>query len=264
MSMQFNLTGKNALVCGASRGIGNAIAKLFAQLGANVTLVARNESILQQIVKDMDTSGGQVHDYIAADFSKPESLKEKLADKIHEPRIYHILVNNTGGPPAGLALDAELNEYLSAFTNHLLCNQVLVQQVVDGMRASGYGRIINIISTSVKAPLKGLGVSNTIRGAVANWAKTLANELGPFGITVNNILPGATATDRLKQIIEGKAQKQQHSTDEVSHEMMAEIPLARFAQPEELAYAAAFLASEYAAYITGINLPVDGGRTPNL
>lgn len=264
MSMQFNLTGKNALVCGASKGIGYAIAKLYAQQGANVTLVARNESILQQVVKDLDISGGQVHDYIAADFSKPELLKEKLAEKIHEPRVYHILVNNTGGPPAGLALDAELNEYLSAFTNHLLCNQVMVQAVVDGMRASGYGRIINIISTSVKAPLKGLGVSNTIRGAVANWAKTLANELGPYGITVNNILPGATATDRLKQIIEGKAQKQHHSTDEVSREMTAEIPLARFAQPEELAYAAAFLASEYAAYITGINLPVDGGRTPNL
>jgi 3-oxoacyl-[acyl-carrier protein] reductase len=262
--MQFNLIGKNALVCGASRGIGNAIAKQFAALGANVTLVSRSEAILERIVRDLDTSRGQQHDFIAADFNKPDELKEKLTVKIHEPKVYHILVNNTGGPPAGLAVDAELHDFTTAFTQHLLCNQVLVQAVVDGMRASGYGRIINIISTSVKIPLKGLGVSNTIRGAVANWAKTLANELGPYGITVNNILPGATATDRLTQIIEGKAQKNQHSIEDVSKEMTDEIPLGRFAKPEEPAFAAAFLASEYASYITGINLPVDGGRTGNL
>lgn len=262
--MQINLTGKNALVCGSTKGIGNAIAMLYAKLGANVTLVARNGALLERIIRDLDTSIGQKHDFIAADFSKPEELKEKVLIKVHEPKVYHILVNNTGGPPAGLAIDAELHEYVSAFTNHLLCNQVLAQAVMDGMRAGGYGRIINIISTSVKAPLKGLGVSNTVRGAVGNWAKTLANELGPYGITVNNILPGATATDRLKQIIEGKAVKQNHSIDEVHKEMTDEIPLARFASPEETAYAAAFLASEYAAYITGINLPVDGGRTPCL
>jgi 3-oxoacyl-[acyl-carrier protein] reductase len=262
--MQINLIGKNALVCGSTKGIGNAIAMLYAKLGANVTLVARNGALLERIIRDLDTSMGQKHDFIAADFSKPEELKEKVLIKVHEPRVYHILVNNTGGPPAGLAIDAELHEYVSAFTNHLLCNHLLTQAVMDGMRASGYGRIINIISTSVKVPLKGLGVSNTVRGAVGNWAKTLATELGPYGITVNNILPGATATDRLKQIIEGKATKQNHSIDEVNKEMTDEIPLGRFASPDEIAYAAAFLASEYAAYITGINLPVDGGRTPSL
>lgn len=262
--MNINLQGKNALVCGASRGIGNAIAKQFALLGANVTLVSRSESILQQIVKDLDTSNGQLHDFIAADFNKPDELKALLDVKMNEPKVYHILVNNTGGPPAGLAIDAELHEFTTAFTQHLLCNQVLVQSVVDGMRASGYGRIINIISTSVKIPLKGLGVSNTIRGAVANWSKTLANELGKYNITVNNILPGATATDRLSQIIEGKASKQQHSIEAVSKEMTDEIPLGRFAKPEEPAYVAAFLASDFASYITGINIPVDGGRTANL
>jgi len=262
--MNINLKGKNALVCGASRGIGNAVAKQFALLGANVTLVSRSESILQQIVKDLDTTQGQNHDFIAADFNKPDELKERITEKINEPKVFHILVNNTGGPPAGLAIDAELHEFTTAFTQHLLCSHVLVQSMVDGMRASGYGRIINIISTSVKIPLKGLGVSNSIRGAVANWSKTLANELGQYGITVNNILPGATATDRLTQIIEGKAGKQHNSIEEVSKEMTAEIPLGRFAQPEETAFAAAFLASEYAAYITGINLPVDGGRTANL
>jgi len=262
--MNINLLGKNALVCGASKGIGNAIAKQYADLGANVTMVARDGQLLERLLRDLDTSKGQKHDFIAADFNKPEELREKLLEKVNEPIVYHILVNNTGGPPAGLAIDAELHEYVTAFTQHLLCNQVLVQSVVDGMRASGYGRIINIISTSVKVPLKGLGVSNSIRGAVGNWSKTLANELGKYGITVNNILPGATATDRLTQIIEGKANKQHHSIDEVTKEMTDEIPLGRFAKPEETAYAAAFLASEYAAYITGINLPVDGGRTPTL
>ncbi|MFN9110466.1 MAG: SDR family oxidoreductase [Bacteroidota bacterium] len=262
--MNIDLTGKNALVCGATKGIGNATAKLLASLGANVTMVARDENLLSRMIRDLDKEKGQVHDYIAADFSKPEVLKEKLQIKVHEPKVYHILINNTGGPPAGTAIDAELHEYTAAFTNHLLCNQILVQSVVDGMRASGYGRIINVISTSVKAPLKGLGVSNTIRAAVANWAKTLSFELAPFGITINNVLPGATSTDRLKQIIENKSMKQNVSIEEVTHEMTAEVPLGRFAKPDEIAYAIAFLASEYAAYITGINLPVDGGRTPNL
>jgi 3-oxoacyl-[acyl-carrier protein] reductase len=262
--MNIDLTGKNAIVCGATKGIGNATAILLAQLGANVTMISRNESILSRIIRDLDTAKGQVHDYIAADFSKPEDLREKIQQKVQQPKVYHILVNNTGGPPAGLAIEAELHEYTAAFTNHLLCNQVLAQAVVDGMRASGYGRIINVISTSVKAPLKGLGVSNTIRAAVGNWAKTLSFELAPHGITVNNVLPGATATDRLKQIIESKASKQNHSIEEVSTEMTDEIPMGRFATPQEIAYAIAFLSSEYASYITGINVPVDGGRTPNL
>ncbi len=262
--MNIDLTGKNAIVCGATKGIGNATAMLMAKLGANVTMISRNESLLSRIIRDLDVSKGQHHDYIAADFNKPEELRDKLQVKMNEPKVYHILVNNTGGPPAGLAIDAELHEFTAAFTNHLLCNQVLVQAVIDGMRASGYGRIINVISTSVKAPLKGLGVSNTIRAAVANWAKTLSVELAPYGITVNNVLPGATNTDRLKQIIEGKASKQKLSIEEVGKEMTDEIPMKRFASPDEIAYAISFLASEYAAYITGINVPVDGGRTPNL
>lgn len=262
--MNIDLTGKNAIVCGATKGIGNATAMLMAKLGANVTMISRNESLLSRIIRDLDVSKGQQHDYIAADFNKPEELRDKLQVKMNEPKVYHILVNNTGGPPAGLAIDAELHEFTAAFTNHLLCNQVLVQAVIDGMRASGYGRIINVISTSVKAPLKGLGVSNTIRAAVANWAKTLSVELAPYGITVNNVLPGATNTDRLKQIIEGKASKQKLSIEEVGKEMTDEIPMKRFASPDEIAYAISFLASEYAAYITGINVPVDGGRTPNL
>jgi 3-oxoacyl-[acyl-carrier protein] reductase len=262
--MEINLSGKNALVCGSTKGIGFAIAKQFALLGANVTLLARNGGILERIVKDLDTSKGQVHHFLVADFMKPQEVKEAINSKINEHYLYQILVNNSGGPSPGLLVNAREEEFLQAFNSHLLSSHYLVQNVVDGMKQSGYGRIINIISTSVKIPLKGLGVSNTIRGAVGNWSKTLANELGPLGITVNNILPGATATDRLNQIIEGKALKQNESISEVQDEMLSEIPLNRFAKPEEIAYAAAFLASPYAAYINGINVPVDGGRTGNL
>ena len=176
----------------------------------------------------------------------------------------HILVNNTGGPAGGQAIDAEVNEFTSAFNNHLICNHNLVQCVVEGMKSEGYGRIINIISTSVKQPLPNLGVSNTIRGAVANWAKTLANELGQFNITVNNVLPGATDTVRLKSIIETKAEKTGQSIDSIGEVMANQSPMKRIAKPEEIANAVAFLASPAASYINGINVPVDGGRTSCL
>jgi 3-oxoacyl-[acyl-carrier protein] reductase len=259
--MNIDLTGKNALVCGSTKGIGYAIALQFAILGANVTLMARNGGLLERVVRDLDTSRGQKHNFIVADFSKPESVRAAIDAKVNSHTIYHILVNNSGGPSPGPAHLAKEEEFIAALNSHLLSSHHLMQCVIDGMRQSGYGRIINIISTSVKIPLKGLGVSNTVRGAMASWSKTLATELAPYGITVNNILPGATSTDRLKQIIEGKAEKQNESTDEVSKEMLAEIPMRRFATPEEIAFAASFLASEYASYITGINMPVDGGRT---
>lgn len=261
----WDFSGKNALVCGSTKGIGYAVAMEMAHLGANVTMIARNGALLERVVRDLPiVHENQKHDFLVADFSKPQQVKEVIDGQTSQHRIYHILVNNSGGPTPGPIVTAKEEEFLSAFNAHLLSSHHLVQGVVDGMKQSGYGRIINIISTSVKAPLKGLGVSNTIRAAVANWSKTLAGELAPSGITVNNVLPGATATDRLKQIIEGKAMKQNHDISEVEHEMLAEIPMNRFAGPEELAYAVCFLASPFAAYITGINLPVDGGRTPNL
>jgi 3-oxoacyl-[acyl-carrier protein] reductase len=174
---------------------------------------------------------------------------------------YHILVNNTGGPPGGLAFDADIVEFRIAFNQHLICNHILATAVVPGMKKAGYGRIINIISTSVKIPLAGLGVSNTIRGSVANWSKTLANELGQFNITVNNVLPGATNTVRLSSIVENKANKTEKSTEEVMEAMANQVPMKRVAEPEEVANAVAFLASPAASYINGINIPVDGGRT---
>lgn len=258
--MNLSLKGKSALVCGSTQGIGKASALELALLGANVILVARNEEMLKKTLKELDASHGQNHSFIAADFSKPEELKEKVLMFLNNNGLVNILINNTGGPPGGPAIDAKPEEFLQAFTNHLICDQVLAQCVVEGMKKNGYGRIINIISTSVKMPIKGLGVSNTIRAAVANWAKTLANELAPFGITVNNILPGATNTARLNSLMEIRAKKAGKTIQEEQQEWMKEIPAGRFAEPNEIANAVAFLASPAAGYINGINLPVDGGR----
>lgn len=263
--MNIDLKGKNAIVCGSTQGIGKAIASELALLGANIILIARDAKKLSEIYKKLDSSKGQVHHYLAADFSIPPQLKLVIEDFIEINNIeINILVNNTGGPAGGLIENAKTDEFIHAFSNHLICNHILVQAIKEGMKKSGYGRIINIISTSVKQPLNGLGVSNTIRGAVANWSKTLANELGEFGITVNNVLPGATDTVRLKSIINNTAAKTGKSSDVIQQEMANQVPLKRIAQAEEVAYAVAFLASPAASYISGINLPVDGGRTKSL
>lgn len=259
--MKIDLTGKRAMVCGSTAGIGKAVAMQMAKAGAAVTLVARNEEKLKVTLAEMECEEGQGHGYLVADFSKPEALKIVVENHMTSSEPYHILLNNTGGPPGGKAVDAELDEYERAFRSHLMCNHVMVQALVEGMKSQCYGRIINIISTSVKIPLNGLGVSNTIRGAVANWSKTLANELADHGITVNNVLPGATETERLSSIISAKAAKTGKSESEVSEAMRAQVPAARFAKPWEVAAAATFLASPLAGYINGINLPVDGGRT---
>lgn len=261
--MNLDLNGKRALVCGSTQGIGKASAIELALLGASITLIARDESKLQSVVRELQVYSGQQHDYIMADFGQPDKLQEKVQTYVATHTV-HILINNTGGPPAGPALDATPDEFVRAFSAHLLCNHLLTQAVVPGMRRDGYGRIINIISTSVKMPIKGLGVSNTTRGAVANWAKTLSVELAPFGITVNNVLPGATMTGRLEALIQSKAQKSGKSFEDATQEMMAEIPAGRISEPHEVAAAVAFLASPAAGYINGINVPVDGGRTGSL
>lgn len=261
--MNLNINNKNALICGSTSGIGKASAMELASLGANITLVARNEDKLNQVLSELPSEDGQEHRYLIADFGNPDSLKQTLSKDLKN-RNYHILINNTGGPKGGPIFNAELSEFVNTFKQHLLCNHVLVQAVVPGMKKEGYGRIINIISTSVKQPIEGLGVSNTIRGAVASWSKTLATELGPFGITVNNILPGATATERLSEIMINVGKKLGKSAEETEAFMKSIIPAKRFAQPEEIAFAIAFLASEAASYINGINLPIDGGRTKSL
>lgn len=262
--MNLQLNNRTAIVCGSTQGIGKCIAHEMAANGANVVLVARNEEKLKTVVETLDTSSGQKHHLLIADFSKPEELAATLDTYIQNGGDAHILVNNTGGPKGGPIFDAAVDEFYAAFTQHLVCNHILVQKLVPLMKKNGYGRIINIISTSVKQPLNGLGVSNTIRGAVANWSKTLANELGQFNITVNNVLPGATNTERLKSIASSKSEKSGETVDAVFNTMANEVPMKRIAQPEEVANAVVFLASEAASYINGINVPVDGGRTKSL
>lgn len=260
--MDLDLSGKTALVCGSSQGIGKAAAIELAGLGASIILLARNEAKLQEVLQELPTAK-ENHDYAIADFSRPDQLR-LVIDSIVQENPIHILVNNTGGPPAGKASEADPEEFLSAFNMHLICNQILVKATIPAMKNAQFGRIINVISTSVKQPLPNLGVSNTVRGAVANWAKTLANELGEFGITVNNVLPGATDTARLSGIVSNKAKKTGQSEEAVLKAMEEAVPAKRVARPEELAAAIAFLASPAAAYINGINLPVDGGRTKSL
>jgi 3-oxoacyl-[acyl-carrier protein] reductase len=261
--MNLSLEGKNALICGSSQGIGFAIAEELALMGANCILLARNEEKLKNAVLALDIALRQQHEYHAIDFNESDKTRV-LFKKIASVKTIHILINNSGGPAAGPVVDAKEEQFLQAFQQHLLTNHALVTAMLPGMKKEGFGRIINIISTSVKIPLKNLGVSNTIRGAVASWAKTMANELACHGITVNNVLPGATKTERLENILAGTALRKSMTLDEVAEEMEAEIPARRFAEPSEIAAVAAFLASPAAAYVNGTSIPVDGGRTGSI
>lgn len=261
--MNLSLENKTAIICGSTKGIGFASAIEIAKLGATCVLMARNEKSLQTAIKQLDVSFNQQHNYLVADFDKPETVKASIETFVKNNQV-HVLVNNSGGPAGGQIVNALEEDFINTFNRHLICNHILAKAVVPSMKAAAYGRIINIISTSVKVPLNNLGVSNTIRGAVASWSKTMANELGQFNITVNNVLPGATSTGRLKSIIENNANKKSIAINEVEEEMKKEIPMKRFGEPSELGNVVAFLASPAASYINGVNIPVDGGRTGSM
>jgi 3-oxoacyl-[acyl-carrier protein] reductase len=262
--MDLDLTGKHALVCGGSQGIGLATAKTLASLGADVTQHARRAELLGPLAGALPRPhAAQAHGWIAVDSADTDALKSQ-AEALAAGKPVHILVNNSGGPPPGPVHGTGIDAFEAAFRQHLIANHVLAEALIPGMQSHGYGRIVNVISTSVKEPISGLGVSNTTRWAVASWAKTLATELARFGITVNNVLPGSTETPRIEQIIETRAGKTGRSREQVHADMVAEIPMGRFARPEETAAAIAFLCSPAASYISGINLPVDGGRTRSL
>ena len=258
--MDLDLTGKRALVCGSTQGMGLAIAKELSTSGTNVTLFARNKEALE---KALPTLNGNDHDYLVADFDEIEEVKKEV-DRGLSSGDYHILINNTGGPSPGKIYEADIEDFEKAITRHLYVSQTLTQALLPGMRDANYGRIVNIISTSVKIPITGLGVSNTIRGAMASWAKTMANELGPFGITVNNILPGFINTGRITSLITNKAKAQGRTEEEIKDEMVKTIPAGRFGNPDEIADYATFLCSRSGAYINGTSLRIDGGRTGSI
>ena len=262
--MNLELTGKHALVCGASQGIGRAAAHELAALGTDVTLLARSADALEKAVAELPRiHGAQKHGYVATDMNDHTALRAQV-EALASNGAVNILVNNTGGPPGGSAHAASLDDFRIAFNQHLMAAQIILQAVLPGMQGSGYGRIVNVISTSVKEPIRNLGVSNTIRGAMASWSKTLATELGPSGITVNNVLPGYTRTQRLDQILADRAKATGNTEEKVAEGMLATVPLRRFAEASEIAGVIAFLASPAAGYINGINVPVDGGRTLSL
>lgn len=261
--MDISLRDKTAVICGSSQGIGLATAKVLAVSGANCILIARNETRLKDALGQLDTSTGQQHSYQVADFSDVQAVQQAIQEIISTQTV-HVLINNTGGPKGGPIIAAATDQFEQAFSQHLVCNHILVNAVLPGMKKAGYGRIINIISTSVRTPLSDLGVSNTIRAAVASWSKTLSNEIGSFGITINNVLPGLTETGRLKSLIQTSASSQQIDEEAAAEKMAATVPLKRFGQPEEVANVITFLASPAASYVNGTSIPVDGGRTPTV
>ncbi|RYG04857.1 MAG: SDR family oxidoreductase [Chitinophagaceae bacterium] len=261
--MNISLEGKIAVVCGSTQGIGKAIALSFAESGATCFLVSRNEESLKSVLAELAVSHGQKHRYFIADFSDVSTV-EAAVKAIAKTADINILVNNTGGPKPGPITDAKAEDFTNTFSQHIVCNQVLVQGFLPGMKKKGQGRIINIISTSTKIPIANLGVSNTIRAAVASWAKTLSNEIGQFDITVNNILPGYTETERLNSLIKNISSNSGASVEAVTDKLKNEIPMKRFGTAEELASLATFLASAGASYITGTSIAVDGGKTGAL
>jgi 3-oxoacyl-[acyl-carrier protein] reductase len=261
--MTLSLKNKTALVGGSTQGIGKAIAKQLAENGASVVLLARNEAKLVETLSELKNTEGPPHRYLVADFSDFDAFKKTIGDFFKENTV-DIIINNTGGPPAGAAMDKSLDDFQRTFEMHLLANHFLAQQAIVGMKQNGWGRIINVLSSTIKQPKTNMVLSNSIRAAVANWAKTLATELAPHGVTVNNVLPGYIATERLNELTVFKSEKSGKNLDDVTQEMLSEIPIGRLGRPEEMAYAVAFLCSHTADYITGINLPVDGGVLKSL
>lgn len=262
--MHLNLSGRHALVCGASGGIGRAAAVELAELGASVTVLARSADALQTVTDSLPRHHAtQLHDWRQVDMADTAALAEAI-EQLVAIRPVHVLINNTGGPPGGSAHAADRAAYEMAFRQHLLAGQTLLQAVLPGMRAAGYGRWVNVISTSVKEPIAGLGVSNTIRAAVAGWAKTLAGELAADGITVNNVLPGYTRTARLDSLLAAQAQTSGRSVDEVAQGLIDSVPAKRFGEAAEVAAMITFLCTPAAAYVNGVSIAVDGGRTRAL
>lgn len=261
--MDLKLTNRHVLVCGASSGIGRAIALEIATLGAEVTVLARREAELKALCLELERAGAARAGYVVSDLSQRDATVQRVELLIRERGPIHILVNNTGGAPSGPLLESSEEAFVDPFARHVMAAHRLVQTVLPGMKNAGFGRIINIVSVSVREPIAGLGVSNTIRGAMASWAKSISKELPP-GITINNILPGYTATERLAALAEAMSKRQGVQPEVIYQQWVHSIPEGRLAEPKEIAAAVAFLASPASSYIRGVSLPVDGGRLNSI
>jgi 3-oxoacyl-[acyl-carrier protein] reductase len=259
-----SLLNKNALIGGSTQGIGLAAAIQFSKLGASCTLMARNPTALDSAISKLDVNQGQQHSYLVADFEHTEQVLQAITQLQVQNKQIDIWVNNTGGPAPGLLHNANVTQLQEAFNMHVINSQQILQAILPWMKKNKWGRIVNVISSSVRIPVNNLGVSNTIRGAMASWAKTISNELAPFGITVNNVLPGYIFTGRIESLIDATSNRLKLSTEQVTKNMLAEIPMGRFGQPEEMAQVIAFLASNAASYITGESIRVDGGKTGSI
>jgi 3-oxoacyl-[acyl-carrier protein] reductase len=264
--MKISLSGKRAFVGGSSQGIGLAIADCMAACGATVTLTSRNEEKLKTAIAQLPTPEGQIHDYCVIDYGDLKSLEKIIADyqsKTADNPVA-ILVLNSGGPTPGTAFNAQPAQYQTYFNESIMANQILVQAFVPKMQERNFGRILTVLSAVVKQPNIDLGISNTIRAGVANWAKALSIELAKDGITVNNILPGFIQTQRLEQIMDVRAKNAGVSAAQIATQMAASIPAKRIGAPKDLGNVAAFLASDLGSYVNGVNVPVDGGLLGTL
>ena len=259
--MNLSLEGRRALVCGSSQGIGLAAAQELASLGATVTLFARNQERLDAARNTLSVASDQDHQILIADFDEPDAVLATIAAIDGDEAAFDILINNSGGPPGGSLVDAQTDDFLAGLRRHLFVSHSLSMNLLPGMKTRQFGRIINVISTSVREPLPGLGVSNTVRGAMASWSKTLASEVASFGITVNNVLPGATETGRLDALFDAKSSTTGMPREHFEQEWRSKIPAGRFGAPREIGAVIAFLATPAASYVNGVNIPVDGGRT---
>lgn len=256
------LEGKTALICGASRGIGAATARIMAKAGANVILASRSEEQLNTLLSEISSLGEGKHQILVLDLEDTGSLAGRIQPILDQGPI-HILVNNAGGPPGGPLLNASVEELAQPFTRHLHAAHTLVKLLTPGMIMADYGRIIQIVSTSVREPIPNLGVSNTLRGAMASWAKSLSRELHP-SITINNVLPGFTDTQRLGSLAQSIHERTGKSIESIHDGWMSQVPIERLIDPLETASVIAFLASPAAGAIRGVSLPVDGGRLRSI
>ncbi len=258
--MYLDLSGKWALVGGSSKGIGLAVAQELSRLGASVILTGRDETALMAAKA---TLAGP-NETVVVDFQSNSSIDKLLAGITEKGRTINILVNNAGGPPSGSFMESRADAMIQALNTHLFAMDQMSRALAPGMRSSGYGRIVNIVSVTARVPLKNMILSNTVRGAVLNWSKTVSLELAPYGITVNNILPGYTRTQRAIDLWQSLSKNQGCSPEDIEKNWKSQVPMGRLAEPEEIANVVAFLCSPAASFVTGISMPVDGGWTPSV